>query len=195
MKYAINLVKEDRIAEKRELAKSKRLFIYASICFGLLGLSFIYSVFEVLSMQRVLWEQEERLTQIETRYKKYKSTKMIVQKSDIELLNRLQSNRIFWTKKLAAMALHLPEKYRIIKFAFDGEKLTVSGYGYITPDQEQLVVLNKYLNSLREDKTYSDDFKATTFGYTERNDEKSKYKVKRRVTFEFSSTKHGMVNP
>jgi len=183
LKYGINLIQNLREQEKKNEAQKFQLTIFALVCFGALGLSLLYSVLQALSMEMVINNEKQQLTRIENEYKKYKATRMIVDKADIELLDKLQNNRIFWTKKLAAMAFHLPDNYWITQFGHRPKTYTVSGYGYITPMQEQLVTIDDYLNQLRVDSTYNDVFKATYFNSTARNDEGNRS----RVSFDYSS--------
>ena len=185
MIYTINLVRESRFAEKKEEVRRVRIFGFTAICFGLLGLALFYTALQTVEMQLVLFAEEEKLEKIETAYQKYQSAKMIVNKDDIELLDKLQNNRIFWTKKLAAMAFHLPENYWITQFGYDSEVFKASGFGYISQEQEQLIVLNNYFNHLRADTTYNNDFKKTEFIATQRSDDAGRM----RVSFDFLSGK------
>ncbi len=185
MKYTINLVREIRVAEKKQEARRVRVLTTTGICFGILALAIFYSVFQILTMQSVLVNEKKQLADIEAQYRRYKATKMIVNKADIELLDQLQNGRIFWTKKLAAMAYHLPADFWVTKFGHDGNIFTVDGYGYITPQQEQLVVLDRYLNDLRADSTYCDIFRTTFFQSTVRADDPKGL----RVSFEYNSHK------
>jgi Tfp pilus assembly protein PilN len=104
-----------------------------------------------------------------------------VDKSDIELLNDLQGKGMLWTKKLASMAKHLPDNYWITGFSFTNNTLTVHGYGYADSRQDQLLVLDQYLNRLRSDTTFSDIFSKVQLNMAERKDEGS------RVAFDVSA--------
>lgn len=187
VKYRINMVKVIREEEKR--AKNQRLSILliSLSCFAFLLISIFYSTLQVLGMQLLINEERDKLARIESEYKKYKKTKMTVDKSDIELLDRLQTNRIYWTKKLESMAMHLPDSqpisYWITDFGYRQNSFTVRGYGYITPKQEQLIELDTYLNNLRTDRNFSDVFLTTFLNSTVRSDEDER----RRVSFEYSS--------
>ncbi|MBD3392180.1 MAG: hypothetical protein GF418_08895 [Chitinivibrionales bacterium] len=183
MKYTINLVRTIRIEERKAEVQRVRVLVLLGVCVGLLVLSVFYATLQVLTMEATLREEKDKLARIEAEYKRYKETTMIVNKADVELLNRLQSQRIFWTKKLAAMALHLPENYWITDFSFSQSTFNVKGYGYITPDQRQLVTIDDYLNLLREDSTFSDVFSQVFLNSTERTDEK----VRERVSFDYSA--------
>jgi Tfp pilus assembly protein PilN len=110
-------------------------------------------------MQGVLATEQIKLDRLKVEYQKYTAAKLIVDKSDIELLSELQSRGVFWTRKLAAVAKHLPDNYWITNFSFSGEDLHIHGFGFISKNQEQLLVLDEYLNRLKADTTFSDTFK------------------------------------
>ena len=185
MKYAINLVRQIRLEEKKAIQLQNRIFTLAASCSGVLFIAILIMVFQILAMRTILSTEKQELNRITTEYGKYRATRMVIDKADIERLDSLQSNRIFWTKKLAAMAYHLPNNYWITKFGFDGKVMKVSGYGYISTQQEQLITLDDYLNKLRVDSTYKDIFATTYFNAVARSDDKERS----RVSFEFSSIK------
>lgn len=158
-KYRINLVRklreQERLAERR-----KRLQVSAGLaCFAVLALALGYSGYTIWKMESVIGEEERKLAAIQAEYRKYTAARAIVDKSDVELLHSLQGRGILWTKKLAAMATHLPDQYAITDFSYRNGELRVAGYGYLTPRQDQLLVLDGYLNRLRKDSAFSDVFK------------------------------------
>jgi hypothetical protein len=185
MRYTINLIRQLRSEERRAQELRDRLFTVAMSCFGLLAIAVITITFQVLGMDAKLSNEKQQLARIELEYSKYKATRMVINKEDIERLDSLQSNRIFWTKKLAAMAYYLPDEYWIIKFGFDSKAYKVSGFGYISTKQEQHITLDDYLNKLRVDSTYTDIFKTTVFNSMVRADEEKENRE--RISFEFSS--------
>jgi Tfp pilus assembly protein PilN len=172
-----------RREEQRQSANRQRAILLTVVCLAALAAAVAYAAFEIMDMRRVLDEERANLARIEAEYRKYKETKMIVDKADVELLDRLQNGRIFWTRKLAAMALHLPENYWITAFGYKNKTYSVEGYGYISPEQEQLITLDDYLNELRNDSTFCDVFRVTHLNATERDDEYGR----KRVSFEYSS--------
>jgi hypothetical protein len=186
MKYSINLVRQLRSEERKAIELKNRVFTIAVSCAALLGIAVLIMVFQVLAIQAKLTDERQKLARIEMEYSKYKKTRMEVNKADIERLDSLQSNRIFWTKKVVAMAYYLPNDYWITKFDYDAKIYRVTGYGYISPKQEQLITLDDYLNKLRADSTYKDVFKSTFFNAVARADES---KIRDRVSFEYSSTR------
>jgi Tfp pilus assembly protein PilN len=185
MKYTINLIRQIRLEEGKAQRLKDRIFTLAAVCAALLVIAVLVLVFQVMRMQIKLTNEKQEVNRIELEYGKYKSTKMVIDKADIERLDSLQVNRVYWTKKIAAMAYFLPDNYWITKFSFDGRMFRVTGYGYITENQEQLITLDDYLNKLRGDSTYNDVFKSTYFNAVQRSDEKGM----NRVSFEYSSTR------
>lgn len=184
MKYKINMIRAQLLEKKRIERQRSLLFGTAVLSFAILVLATFYSYLQIRSMEMIIETEELKLKRIEDEYKNYEKTRMIIDRKDIELLEKLQHGRIYWTKKLAAMAFHLPENYWITKFentprgVFD-----VTGYGYISKDQKQLMTLDEYLNELRMDSTYNDDFRSTYLKSTVRTDEK----VRERVSFNYAA--------
>ena len=191
MKYRINIVEQLRRAEKKERRRRSILTICLMLSLTLLLLSGAFTAHNVIKMQGTLQRERMELRRIEAEYRKYKSTKMIVDKADIEQLDQLQTNRIYWTKKLAAMAFHLPNKppnpYWITSFNFKDNKLNVKGYGFISPRQEQLITIDEYLKELRTDTTFSDVFGTCYLNATSRKDEGNR----ERVTFDYTAERKG----
>lgn len=182
-RYRLNLVRELREREKRREKRRQTMFLVGLGCFGLLITTFLLSGLAMWKMERVLASEQLDLTRLKLEYNKYKVTKLIVDKSDIELLNELKGRGIFWTHIIAALAKHLPDNYWITRFKFSNNELQVSGYGYVSPRQDQLLVLDAYLNYLRADTSFSDVFRTTRLIATRRTTDQSQT----RISFDFSA--------
>jgi cell division protein FtsB len=187
MRYSINLVRQARLDEQKAEKLNVRLVALNAAGFGVLALALFYGLLQVLSMNQKIDTERQDLQRIEAEYRKYKQTKMVINKADIELLDRIQSGRTYWTKKLASMALHLPDNYWITRFGYDRKTFSVVGYGYISPRQEQLITLDDYLNKLRADSLYSDVFATSYLKSMVRTDEGAR----KRVSFEYISLSQG----
>ena len=187
MKYQINLIQQIRQKEQREQVQKSTVTVISVFAFALLFLSATYSASNVIKMYQSIEKERRKLQRIEAEYRKYRVAKMIVDKADIELLDRLQTGRIFWTKKLAAMASHLPASYWIAKFGYDKEILNVRGYGFISPMQDQLITIDEYLKNLRSDTSFADVFPIVRLNSTSREDETHLD----RAMFDYSAEKAG----
>jgi Tfp pilus assembly protein PilN len=179
--YRINLIRDLRDREVKAEQQQRLAVILGLGCFGFFLISLLYSTLTILQMERVLTNEKEKVGRLQQEYQKYAAAKLIVDKSDIELLNDLQGKGMLWTKKLAAMAKHLPDNYWITGFSFTNNTLNVRGYGYADARQDQLLVLDQYLNRLRNDTTFSDTFSKLQLNVAERREDGS------RVAFEFSA--------
>jgi Tfp pilus assembly protein PilN len=184
MKFKLNLIREIK-AEQEARAKRRRVSAWLfTFAYSLLILVILYGVADIVQMRFKVGEERQRLDAIKTEYQRYKATSEIVSKADVELLDRLQNNRIFWTKKLLVMAGHLPETYWITDFGHDGSQVMVNGYGYISEKQEQLITLHEYLDGLRNEPTFNDVFKSVYLNSTIRDDEKNR--GRQRVSFSYT---------
>lgn len=179
--YRLNLIRATREREKKAERRRRLAFILGTGCFGFFAISLMYSTLTIWQMENVLTLEKDKVSRLQQEYKKYTATKLIVDKADIELLGSLQVNGIFWTKKLASMANHLPENYWITNFGFFNNELKVSGFGFANPQQEQLLVLDDYLNHLKKDTTFADTFTKLKLNFAQRSGESG------RIAFEFSA--------
>jgi Tfp pilus assembly protein PilN len=179
--YRLNLIRDLREKELK-LDRRNRLSVILGLgCFGFFILSMLYSGLTILQMENVLTREKDKVEGLQQEYRKYTAAKLIVDKSDIELLNELQGKGVFWTRKLASMAKHLPENYWITAFSFNNQALTVQGFGYANSQQDQLLILDKYLNELRRDTSFSDTFGRIQLNLADRKENNGK------VSFEFSA--------
>jgi Tfp pilus assembly protein PilN len=188
-----------RAAEKRARTERGQMTLIALVCFSALGLAAFYTNLKILSMEQTITAEKRKLALIEAEYRNYQEMHVSIDKADIELLNQLQMNRIYWTKKLEAIARHLPDEqpisYWITKFGYKSASNTfnVHGYGYITQKQEQLLALDNYLNDLRSDPSYTDILSTTYLNSAVRSDEEDNDRgvTRERVSFEYSSLRKG----
>lgn len=179
--YRINLIRELRERELKSERRRRLTLILGIGCFGFFIMSILYSGLTMWQMERVLDVESDKLNRLHVEYQKYTAAKLIVDKSDLELLNELQGKGMFWTKKLVAMAKHLPDNYTITGFSYLNNELKVSGHGQSTHQQDQLLILDGYLNDLRADTTFSSLFKKLQLNAADRKGEGG------RVAFEFSA--------
>jgi len=189
VKYRMNLVKAIRASEARGRKHHSYMVFVVAVCFGVLALSAFNVYTKLAKMENTIRQERQKLKRVQAEYRNYHETQSTIDKADIELLNQLQMNRIYWTKKLDAMASHLPEEepisYWITKFGYKPPTFTVQGYGYITGRQEQLLTLDGYLTRLRGDPNYSDVLRNTQLKSAARSDEDNR----ERVSFEYTSVR------
>jgi Tfp pilus assembly protein PilN len=203
IRYRMNLMKSTLEAERLDSKLRMKMALLIIVCFGALGGAAFYAYSQLSLMEQTLYAEKLKLRKVEAEYRNYQEQASVVNKADVELLGQLQTNRIYWTRKLEAMAKYLPEaeptSYWITKFGYNdnNKTFTVSGYGYITQRQEQLLELERYLDSLRADPSYAYIFGATYLRSAERNDEylrtidAKRERERERVSFEYASLRKG----
>jgi hypothetical protein len=179
--YRLNLIRTIRERERKSERRKRMAFILGAGCFGFLIISGLYSVMTIWLMENVIKSEQVKLLHLKQEYQKYTATKLIIDKADVELLGSLQGKGIFWTRKLAAMAKHLPDNYWITRFSFENNELRVGGYGLATSQQRQLLILDGYIRDLQQDTTFADVFKTIRLRSADRNEDGGK------VAFEFSA--------
>jgi hypothetical protein len=180
MKFQLNLIREMQADRETAARRRKRVLALLACCYGVLVLSMGYCTMRVLHMQSIVFSEKDGLQRVKTEFQHYKATEMIVSKADVELLDRLQNNRIFWTKKLVVMARCLPENYWITEFSYDRQALGIAGYGYISYKQDQLLTLHTYLNDLRAAPMFNDIFQSINLRETRRSEDEH---TRTRVSF------------
>lgn len=187
--YTVNLIRDLREQEKR-VERKKRLSVILGLgCFGFFLLSLIYSGLTMWQMEHVLSNEKDKLGRLQQEYQKYTASRLIVDKTDIELLSGLQGKGIFWTRKLAAMAKHLPDNYWITGFNYRDGELRVTGYGLASARQDQLLVLDEYMSRLRQDTSFADVFSKVYLNFADRREEGG------RVGFDFSAVTKNWKGP
>jgi hypothetical protein len=202
IRYRTNLMKSALAAEKRNNESRLKMALLFIVCFGALGGAAIYVYAQISLMEHTLYAEKLKLLKVEAEYRNYQEEVSVVNKADVELLGRLQTNRIYWTRKLDAMARYLPEadpiSYWVTKFGYNdnSKTFTVNGYGYITQRQEQLLELERYLDSLRAEPSYAYIFGATYLKSAVRSDEQplritDARRDRERVSFEYASIRKG----
>jgi hypothetical protein len=183
--YRLNLIRSIREREKKSERRKRLAFILAAGCFGFFVLSTLFSALTIWQMERVISLEKDKLSRLKQEYKKYTATKLIVDKADVELLGSLQGKGVFWTRKMSAMAHHLPDNFWITSFAFHNGELKVAGFGLAGPRQSQLLVLNGYINDLKKDTSFADVVPEVRLKKADRSEDGG------RIAFEISAVTSG----
>jgi len=171
VRYTINMVRTIREEERKQHKRQFKLFLFSLLSFGLFALSLAYGALAILPMRAVLHKAETRLNRIEAEYEQYQSTQASIGSEDIKLLDKLYNGKVFWTEVLAAVAYHLPEGFWTSSFKYDGKEFTVKGFGRTGGKQDHLIVIDHYINRLRNDEAFRKVFKSVRLNSTSRNDD------------------------
>lgn len=185
MAYQTNMIRAIRYEERKREQQRRRIRMLTFLSVAAIFLSSGYTAWNIYTMEQEIRAEGMELLKLEQEFRQYRKTEATVDKQDVELLNRLQGNRIFWTRKLAALAHHLPQGYHILSLNYGGNELIVTGTGDASSRQDQLIVLNSYMQSLRDDPMFSDVFKNIRLTSSSRSTDSREDAVK----FEFVAEK------
>jgi Tfp pilus assembly protein PilN len=183
MRYTTSMMRAIRNEEKRRESLRIKLLSLSAGSGGIVCLALFYALLQVADMSAQVRQERESLDRVKAEYSRYQAQQASIDQEDIERLNTLQKSGIIWTKKLAAMASHLPENYWITRFGYDGFAFSVQGCGILQTKQDQLITINDYLNALRRDSLFSDAFPAIYLNTTRRFEMNELTKV----SFDFSA--------
>lgn len=187
MKYHINLVSKIRQEEKHwQLQNSLQVYAFVALA-GIITIVLLKSALFLQLVRQDLQLAEQYLLTLQTEYQRYQQTTMTIEKQDLELLDKLQHGRLFWTKKLASMALPLPSNYWVNKFEFKTNRFSVDGFGYIDESQRQLITLDEYLTILRHDSVFRRGLEQVSLVETRRTDSKKYGDPRDQISFRFNA--------
>ncbi|MBD3316976.1 MAG: hypothetical protein GF344_14400 [Chitinivibrionales bacterium] len=178
-RYRINLVRLIRQEEWRSSMRRKRLVSLTAGSLALLVSALMYAGWQIVEMEAVLKQEQAKLSRIEAEYRQYTDTEALIGDSDIRLLDNLKNNATFWTRKLAAIARHLPDGYATTALSYDGGSLFLEGIGKVSSRQRHLIELNDYMKALGNDTTFNDVFKKLYLNSARREGEGKTGKVLR----------------
>lgn len=187
MKYQLNLVAELRAREKAYKFRHFQGVTVLAIVIAVLLLVIIKWTFGLLSFKQDIENANNKLQLLKYEYQQYQATNLRITKEDVELLDKLQHSRVFWSKKLAALASPLPPNYWVDAMGYKSNELRVKGFGYIDTEQRQLLTLDYYLNILRVDSVFNKGMPQISLQETRRNDDQNGESKLQRVSFEYSA--------
>jgi len=163
--FGINLNKfgEERLKALRE----KKVFINTIVSFVVVLLAVSGFTYWVNSnLNKKIDTRNSQLTEIKTQIKKYdnlinaSSSKNL--EKDMERFADSYNKRIFWTKKLQALAEITSDSLAISKFSFDNGSWQLFGLIKAKDNDVPQDIINKYRTSLVEREEFN-DFKSVEF--------------------------------
>ena len=92
--------------------------------------------------------------------------------SDIKILNKLESKRMFWAPKLIALSEITPERMSITGFEYDHKRLKISAISSVDKTQKDFDIVEDFMNRISENKEFNNDFKDIKFESMEKSNAK-----------------------
>ena len=169
--FTINLNKYGEL--KKKAAQETKTFRYVSISFVLISIIF-YIIFLTINsnLQAKLNNRKALLSDIKKEIKSYKVSGEYLSKKDLERLAQLSTERIFWAKKLVALAEKTTDKIAITHFSFKNDVLRLYGITKVDREQKEFDLIDDFIKRLKENKQISVDFPEIQFVKSARDKEK-----------------------
>jgi len=170
--FKINLNKYGELKQQAEA--EARTFRNTVVSF-LIFFALLYGVVFVLrnSLDAKVVERKNTLADIESQIEKYQTSGDYLSAEDLQKIAEITRNRIFWAKKLVALAEHTDDRIAIEKFTYKNGVLKLYG---ITPlereSQEHDLIIEGFIDKLQANAQISGDFPDIYFEKSNKDKEK-----------------------
>lgn len=160
--YKINLNKYGELKQKAE--NDKRVFRYTMISYILiLVIMSGFVIFLNLDLQAKVDNRSDLLNEIRDEIETYQVSGEFLSKQDLVRLAEVSTERIFWAKKLVALAEKTTDKIAITNFNFKGDRLSLYGITRVDKNQKEFNLIDEFINDLKNNVHINTDFPEVTF--------------------------------
>ena len=90
-------------------------------------------------------------------------------KRDINNLIKTEGERIIWSEKLKILSDITPVDMAITGLEFKNLKFTIKGISKVHEDEKEFLIVEQFINMLKTNARFSDDFKTIKFKGSERD--------------------------
>ena len=170
--FKINLNKYGELKQQAEA--EARTFRNTLISFVIFFVILYGAVFYMRGQLREkVQNRKDMLTEIEGQIEKYQTSGDYLSSEDLEKIAEISQNRIFWAKKLVALADHTDDKIAIEKFTYKNGVLKLFG---ITPldreRKEHELIIEGFIDKLQANDQIAGDFPEIYFEKSSKDKEK-----------------------
>ncbi len=170
--FKINLNKYGELKLKKE--SEKKTFANTTIAFFVLIAVFVGVTFYLHSiMSEKINNRYKFLKEIKEEIKKYQASGEDLSTKDLERLTSLSTERIFWAKKLVALAEKMDDKIAITHFSFKTDVLSLYGITKMDKNQKEHDLIDSFITKLNQNTQISVDFDDIIFVSSRQDHEKA----------------------
>jgi hypothetical protein len=155
--FKINLNKFGEMKLQQE--KERKTFIRALVIFGL-GTIIFFSLVLYLNTQlgKKVTSRQDFLNETERQIATYQKSTEFLSSSDLDLLTKTFTERIFWAKKLVALSQEIDNKMAITQFSYKNGILSLYGVTSIDRNQREFDLIDLFITKLKSNQQISGDF-------------------------------------
>ncbi len=169
--FTINLnkfgeLKQQMEAEKRTFTRMLVFFVLAS------ALLYGFAIYVNSSLKDKYQNRKSLLAQIEKELNQYSTSSEFLSSKDLERLTKINSNRIFWAKKLVALSERTSSKIAITHFSFKSGILSLYGITKLDKNEKEFDLMDDFIFKLKQNQSISIDFPEIKFVRSSKDREK-----------------------
>jgi hypothetical protein len=169
--FKINL---NKFGELRLQQEAERKAFQTFVSLFVLGTLILFAFVIYLDSQLAtkLDSRQKFLKQIEDQVASYEVSGDFLSKSDLDRLSTVFTDRIFWARKLVALADKTQSQIAITHFSYKRGILSLYGITKVAKDQREFDLIDNFIESLKANPQISMDFKDIVFVRSNRDREK-----------------------
>ena len=155
--FKINLNKYGEI--KLQAEKEKKTFINAIVAFAICLIILIVGLVIVNGMlQEKVENRRSYLADTQKQLETFQTNEDYLSSTDLDRLSETFNNRIFWAKKMVALAQEINNQLAVSKFSYSNGILTLNGITPVDSNVKELDLINSFIIRLKENPEISNDF-------------------------------------
>ncbi len=155
--FRINLNKFGEI--KIQAEREKKTFRNAIIAFviGLIALS-AAAIYINDNLNEKIESRQRFLSETESQLRSFQTGGDYLSSNDLDRLTNTFTGRIFWAKKLVALAAEINDQLAVRKFSYNNGVLTLNGITPIDKNVREIDLINAFIDRLKANPEISNDF-------------------------------------
>jgi hypothetical protein len=160
--FKINLNKYGELKQKQEAEKKTFLNTVVTF-FVLLAILVGFSLWVNSTLDRKYKNRVTYIKSIKKEIERYKDNGEYLSQKDLERLTTISTERIFWSKKLVALADKTNDKIAITHFSYKNDTFSLFGITKLDREVNEHSLIEEFIGSLKENKQISSDFSDIKF--------------------------------
>jgi hypothetical protein len=155
--FKINLNKFGEMKLQQE--KERKTFLQA-VLFFVIGTIILFAAVLYLNSKLVekVQARQNFLDKTENQIATYQKSTEFLSSSDLDLLAKTFTDRIFWAKKLVALSQEIDNKMAITQFTYKNGILSLYGVTSIDKNQREFDLIDMFIAKLKSNEQISMDF-------------------------------------
>lgn len=154
----INLNKgESRTTRMERIKERGRWILFSVLIVVLVGLT-AGALHYNHRMGNIIAERQQRVTEVKQKIQALKQEGVNLSKADILSLDRLEKSRVFWARKLQALAANVATDMSLTEITFRHGRFTISGITRIYPGEREFDIVNDFTRQLQNDPVIDHEF-------------------------------------